>query len=154
MDSHRDEMVKHISNKSTRDLKEMFNHVEVDHSGFIDNDEVKPAIPPTLHCLYASCHSVLTGCSSWVVKVHHFFQELGVTLSDMELDEAIKEMTPEGKDISQGTSFFEVLMWCALLDQASSTLAAAMAHLPSPHSPPSPAPSPIFPRPVQSQRAC
>ena len=30
-----------------------------------DNDEVKPAIPPTLHCLHVSlCHSVLTGCSS------------------------------------------------------------------------------------------
>ena len=50
MDSHRDDMVKHISNKSTRDLKDMFNHVDSDHSGFIDNDEVHERTNDTLRC--------------------------------------------------------------------------------------------------------
>eukprot|EP01050_Picozoa_sp_SAG11_P007621 SAG11_NODE_642_length_8006_cov_6.996965_2_plen_288_part_00 len=88
MNKHRDDMVRHIANKNTKELKEMFARIDIDHSGFIDNDEV-----------------------------HHFFLELGVTLSDLELQEAINDMDSadnvdaDGQSGDGQVSFFELMRW-------------------------------------------
>ena len=46
----------------------------------------------------------------------------------MELNEAIKEMTPEGKKSGQGTSFFKVLQWCVCMASSIQDLRRTPLH--------------------------